>query len=355
MNRSMLSRRQLLARASAAALLSLPAPAALITTAHAATAAPFGPWQTKLFADHPLVGRILDASTKADIGLSALERRVEESALLILGEVHDNPDHHRIQAHLFTRFAEKRKRPPAAVFEMIPYDLQPKLDALRERKRITADDVFDAVDWDHSGWPSRDIYRPIMQAVLAANAPIIAAGLPRKRIKALIDRPGSAVSRQEIGILRLGPLPDELQQALERDIVKSHCDMISRETARKMSFVQRMRDALLARHLALAHAREGSAALICGNGHARKDWAVPFYIKRQRKGAYFGPQGKRLSPPDPLVIWQAEVREDARDVTDLLPEGAEPAKLADIIIITPRAKRKDQCEEFRRFMQRKRK
>ncbi len=349
-------RRQFLKRATAFGLCAVPALSAVVSacrhTVNAATA-PFGPWQSRLFADHPLVGRMFDCSKNAGIDLAELKQRIADNTLLILGETHDNPDHHRIQARLFRHFAEGRKSPPAAVFEMIPYDLQERLDTLRERKGIDADDVFDAVDWDHSGWPPRDLYRPLMQTVLALGAPIIAAGLPRTRIKALIQSPDSALSRQEIGILRLGPLPRDLQKALEKDIVKSHCDMISPQTAHRMSLVQRMRDALMARHLALAHADHGSAALVCGDGHARKDWAVPLYIRRQRTGSYFGLQRKKLPLPDPLVIWQAEIREKAKDVKDLMPEGTSPERLADIVIVTPRAKRKDQCEEFRRFLQRK--
>ncbi len=206
----------------------------------AATTTPFGPWQSPLLRDHPLVGRIVDAATGADMSRTLLEKRLRQSRLAILGEVHDNPDHHRIQARLLAAFAQGREKPPAVVFEMIPTTMQKRLDMILKLPEVDADMVFDAVRWDDSGWPSRDLYRPIMEQVLRLRAPIIAAGLPRKDIRP-VSRNGldAALSKEEQAALQLAPLPPTLLNALTREIVKSHCDMIPEDMARRMSAVQR--------------------------------------------------------------------------------------------------------------------
>ncbi len=314
----------------------------LAASVHAAPRAPFGPWQAPLLRDHPLVGSIVETATGRALSRDELHQRVRAASIVILAETHDNPDHHRIQAQLLRIFAQGRKKPPAVVFEMIDRRLQPRLDSLRELPELDADMIFDAVRWDSSGWPARALYRPLMETVATLRLPVLAAGLPREQTRAIsregLKGPLSAAERRR---LRLAPLPRALNEALVRQIVKSHCDMISEKVARRMTAVQRLRDALLAERALRGWRTRGAAAVITGTGHARKDRAVPFYLRRH-EGA-----------PRPLVIWPAEAREDARALADLVPDDATPARIADIIIITPRAQREDPCARFERFMKRR--
>ncbi len=309
--------------------------------------APFGPWQSRRDADHPLVGLMIDTRTGHRLSRGEVEKRVRKSSIVLLGEVHDNPDHHRIQAELLRAFAKGRAKPPAVVYEMIPVDRDGALKALKGAKRLSANAVFDIVDWDNSGWPSRKIYEPIMKATVEVSGVPVAGGLPRDMVRKIGRKGLSVLSRQRIGELKLGPLPTELEKRLEHDIVKSHCDMIPLSAAKAMSPVQRMRDALLAKRTVDAYRERGSAAVIAGNGHARKDRGVPFYLARS---GYLQPYGKG---PRPLVVRLVEARKEAERVEDLMPEGTKPAELADIVIVTPRTEREDPCKGFRRFLDRK--
>jgi len=313
----------------------------------ASASAPFGPWRARLLRDHPLVGAIIDARTLAPLSRQQLEKRLGKAAIVILGEVHDNPDHHRIQARLLRAFARGRDKPPRVVFEMIPLDKEGALSALKGARKLSANAVFDIVDWDDSGWPARAIYAPVMRAAVDISGLPVAAGLPRDQVRKVSKQGLAALTRMQIGQYRLGPLPPKMQKALERDIIKSHCDMIPPAAARAMAPVQRLRDALLAARLADAWQKAGSAALIAGDGHARKDRAVPYYLKRQ-KAPFMGTKARGI--PDPLVVWLAEANDKAATIRDLLPRDASPAELADIIIVTPRAEREDPCERFRKFM-----
>jgi len=332
-------------RRAAAGFLML----AISATGASAAEAPFGSWQTRLDADSPLVGRMIDTRTGRRLTRAEVEKRVRKAPIVLLGEVHDNPDHHRIQAELLRAFAKGRKKPPAVVYEMITTDRDGALEALKGAGKLSAGAVFDIVDWDNSGWPSRDVYEPVMKATVEVSGVPVAGGLPKDMVRAIGRKGLAALSRQRIGELKLGPLPPELEKRLERDIVKSHCDMIPPSAARAMSPVQRTRDALLAKRTADAFRRRGSAAVITGNGHARKDRGVPFYLARHD---YLPPHGKG---PRPLVVRLVEARGDAEKVEDLMPEGTKPADLADIVIVTPRAEREDPCKGFRRFLDRKRK
>ncbi len=318
--------------------------------ARADSKAPFGPWQAELLRNHPLVGTIADAKTLAPMSRGQVEERLGKAGIAILGEVHDNPDHHRIQALLLRAFARGRDKPPKVVFEMIPADKEGALSALKGARKLSANAVFDLVDWDNSGWPARAIYAPVMRATVEVSGLPVPAGLPREMVRKVSKQGLAALSRMQIGQYRLGPLPPKMQKALEKDIIKSHCDMIPPAAAQAMAPVQRLRDALLAARLADAWQKAGSAVLITGNGHARKDRGVPYYLKRQ-KTPFMGTKARGI--PDPLVVWLAEANDKAATIRDLLPKDAAPAELADIIIVTPRAAREDPCERFRKFMRHK--
>ncbi len=304
---------------------------------------PFGPWKSELERAHPLVGAIVDAKTLRPMSRGELEKRMRAASVVLLGEIHDNPDHHRIQAALLRAFAKGRRPAPAVLFEMIETDRRKALDALAGKKGLTADEVFDAVRWEKSGWPPRKLYMPLMRAVVALGRLPRPAGLPAEEVRAISRKGLSSLPEKMRRAMRLSPLPERLRRELEREIVKSHCDMIPLSAARAMSGVQRMRDALMARELLAGYRARGSAVLIAGGGHVRHDRAVPLYLARMG-GA-----------PRPFVVWMAEARKEARDIAGLLPENTRPADLADVIIVTPRARRKDPCEEFRRFMEKKRK
>src|SRR4051812_674712 len=53
---------------------------------------------TKLDVDHPLVGRVWDVKNATFITRDALWAKLVTADYVLLGEKHDNPDHHRLQA-----------------------------------------------------------------------------------------------------------------------------------------------------------------------------------------------------------------------------------------------------------------
>ena len=57
-------------------------------------------WQSPLHQDHPLVGQVWDVRRQQFVSMDALEAKARDAHLLLLGETHDNPDHHLLQADL---------------------------------------------------------------------------------------------------------------------------------------------------------------------------------------------------------------------------------------------------------------
>ena len=51
-------------------------------------------WQSELYTEHELVGQIWDSSLDTFISVEEVASRSLAATYLILGEKHDNPDHH---------------------------------------------------------------------------------------------------------------------------------------------------------------------------------------------------------------------------------------------------------------------
>ena len=58
------------------------------------------PWITSLDRDNPLVGRLYQPSARTFVDESTAVAALRKARFVLLGEKHDNPDHHRLQAHL---------------------------------------------------------------------------------------------------------------------------------------------------------------------------------------------------------------------------------------------------------------
>lgn len=187
--------------------------------------------------------------------------------VVILGEIHDNPQHHRTQAR-----AVAALRPSALVFEMLTLEQAAKV---TPELRADPSGLPTALDWGASGWPDFAMYHPIFTA--APGAAIYGGALPRAVVRRAMaeDLPvvfGADAARYGLDL----PLPPGVQTAREADLQSSHCDALPPEMLPGMLAAQRLRDAALARAIVQAVTETGGpVAVITGTGHARKDEGIP--------------------------------------------------------------------------------
>src|SRR4029434_10993771 len=102
----------------------LPLVLAVLVAAQGCTKAAKIEWESKAEQTHPLVGRIWDVKAGSFIGEDTLVARLVASRYVLLGERHDNPDHHVLQAKLIRAMVEAGRR-PAVGFEMLATDDAP--------------------------------------------------------------------------------------------------------------------------------------------------------------------------------------------------------------------------------------
>jgi uncharacterized iron-regulated protein len=240
-------------------------------------------WQSPLGRDHPLAGRIWDVAAGRFIDSTTLVVRLARGRFVLLGEKHDNPDHHRLQAWLLSALVTAGRR-PAVGFEMFGTDQQPAIDRHLAAAPTDAAGLAGAVNWDRTGWPDWALYQPIAEVALEAGLPLIATNLPRTMARSLRRRGLAGVEAKLVTRLGLErPLAPAIEEAMAAEIRESHCGYASDTTVEAMITVQRARDAQMAERLAAASQQDG-AVLIAGLEHARTDWGVPKYLATRLPG-----------------------------------------------------------------------
>jgi uncharacterized iron-regulated protein len=309
--------------------------ALVVALAGCATAQPPAPpWEARLGRDHPLTGRIWATGTGTFVEPHRLVARLAAARFVLLGEKHDNPDHHRLQAWLVRELLAAGRR-PAVAFEMLS-DAQ--AGALRRHLAAAptdADGLGRAVGWDASGWPDWAQYRPIAEAALRAGVPILPANIPPATARAVAR--GNLAALDPALAARYGldrPLPAGVAASLAAELRQAHCGHASEAMLAGMTTAQRARDARMAESLVADGGRDG-AVLIAGAGHVRRDRGVPAYLatreprSRVVSVAFREVQDSRLTP-----------RAHAAPFDDDLP--------FDYVWFTPRVDNEDPCDRLRR-------
>ncbi len=282
-----------------------------------------------------LVGKIWSTKAKKFVAPLEMTGELEQAKYVLLGEVHDNTNHHLIQAWIVAQIGKNS----ALVLEMVRFDQARVLQEYLESDGANAAGFGPAIDWQSSGWPQWSEYQPIVEAAIEQRMTIVAAS-PSKAVTRKIGRKGlSSISVDQQQELALDQsLSGELDEALNEEIKTSHCDLLPQSMIPAMAFVQRFRDASFARAMVDAAKREHAqkSILIAGNGHVRNDRAVPWYLSRQDKGAIIG------------SVILLEVDNATRSKDELIALDGNGQEVADYYWFTNQAEREDQCAKLRK-------
>ncbi|PZQ51196.1 MAG: hypothetical protein DI556_03215 [Rhodovulum sulfidophilum] len=213
--------------------------------------------------------------------------------IVVLGEVHDNPAHHRNQAEIVAAL-----RPAALVFEMVPQDDEEKVNALRasgaSREAIEA-----ALEWEESGWPDFGLYWPILAA--APRAQVFGAQQPSAEVRrAVLEGAAGAFGPDAANYGLDQPLPPAEQRLREAEQRRAHCDALPDEMLAGMVEAQRFRDAGLADAAIWARTMTGGGqvVVITGSGHADKLRGMPALVNYAQPGLRIVTLGQFEDDPD---------------------------------------------------------
>lgn len=198
--------------------------------------------------------------------------------VVIIGEVHDNPDHHARQAEIVGALG-----PKAVVWEMVTLDAAEGIAGIDVSN---AGALALALNWGESGWPSFDMYFPIFAA--SGSARHYGGQVPRRDAFAAAGTGVVAAFGAPAADYGLtDALPAGEQAAREADQMAAHCDAMPVDKLPILVDIQRLRDAALARQVVAALGDAGGKArgpvvVITGNGHARRDRGIAIYLAQIR-------------------------------------------------------------------------
>jgi uncharacterized iron-regulated protein len=300
------------------------------------------PWESPLGRDHPLVGRIWNVTAARFSDPTMLVSRLADARFMLLGEKHDNPDHHRLQAWVLQQLIDAGRQ-PAVAFEMFTLDDAPAIARYVAARPKDAAGLGQAIDWQHRGWPDWALYQPIADIALRQGLTLVASNLPPATARDISSRGLGALDISQITRLGLDrALSPDTRAAMLEEIRQAHCGYTSDTTAEAMVAVQRARDAQMAERLAAAGKHDG-AALIAGAGHVRHDYGVPAYLRAHAPGATV------------MSLAFLEVSAQGLEATAYAGRFHGTTLPFDYVWFTPRVDDEDPCQKFEEQLKKLRK
>ncbi|MDY0329291.1 MAG: ChaN family lipoprotein [Thiomonas sp.] len=283
--------------------------------AQAATLPPLPRYTQPVRAHSPLVGRILQGGQQF-ITPQQLLSNCAQVALCLLGEQHDHPDHHAVQAWIITALAQRGKL-AAVALEMA--DAGRRYDGPRAAPEAV---VRERLHWNEAGWPWAMYAAPVMAAV-RAGVPVAGVNLPRADMRAAM--------RQSLWDASVSPA---VRQRILDDVAESHCGLLPASQLPAMVRVQLARDDSMAAH-GLALMRPGkTVVLLTGSFHADRNLGVALHLAAHVEQT---PPGV----PRPLKVFSLLLQGLAPDTQAELAAGY------DAVWFTPGTPPIDHCAQLR--------
>ncbi len=284
-------------------------------------------FQSTLLTDHHLIGKIWSSRSQSFIDLEEFLSYSGNASYLLLGEKHDNPDHHTLQLYILNYFLEREKISNVSL-EMMKSEDQARLNFLQRSSSQNSINTNLAslnveLDWEDEGW-SWEFYGPLIQAALQGGVPLSAGNLTTETMQQVYGNPNILD-----GALQF---ENHIVDKLNQDIDESHCGLLPESQFPSMVRVQRARDISLASSLHFPSA-EKLSVLIAGNYHIRQDLGVPNYLMGQN------PQLERQQI---VAISFMEVSEGSNDPSEYLQQFSDVAAF-DFIWFTPAVSNEDYC------------
>ncbi|MDG2286606.1 MAG: ChaN family lipoprotein [Alphaproteobacteria bacterium] len=278
-------------------------------------------------------GLIWDVQTRAPITRETLDARIAAARFILLGEKHDNADHHRLQGDVLKSLISAGRR-PALAWEMLPRSRQSRIDTFLATGEEDPTAFGLAVGWKDLGWGDWSLFQPIAEAALAGHLPQRAAGLDRDNLKA-VGQAGLDALPSDLSARRpKGPaLTPDQEKIIEDAVFDGHCGYVPRAHLGPMIQVQVARDLAMADALARS-AKPDGAVLITGSQHVRRDAGVPVHLTRMVPGASI------------LTIRFVETERDAETSEPQDDEALAGTGAHDILWFTEPGPDKDYCADL---------
>ena len=212
---------------------------------------------------------IVDLHSGQKLTPQQLLAKLGDRPRVIVGEKHDNLQHHQIEQWLVESLPRQRTQ-GSVLMEMITPSQQDKVnvvkDQLKQGKTLTGQQITEQTAWQ-KGW-TWELYSGVTTAALAGSYPLLSANLDRSEIKKFYEHPLAVT-----GALSTQP---SVREAIAKTIEESHGGKLEPKQAKAMLAIQQQRDRRMAESLLAAPT---PALLIVGGYHANRALGVPLHVE----------------------------------------------------------------------------
>jgi uncharacterized iron-regulated protein len=230
------------------------------------TLPPLPSWQSPEGREHAELGVIRDLNNGQALTPQQLVLRLAGATRVLVGEQHDNPDHHALQLWLLQALGDQRPQ-GSLLLEMLGPDQQGRVDSVQRdvRKGQSPANLPAALGWQ-KGWDWA-LYGPVMRFALMQPYPVLSANLAPVEVGAIYhQRSVLSGTHSTTGFVR---------STLLAQVRESHCGMLPEDALPAMLAVQQQRDRRMAQRVMDAPA---PALLFAGSYHVRKDLGIPLHM-----------------------------------------------------------------------------
>jgi uncharacterized iron-regulated protein len=134
--------------------------------------------------------RVYDTAHKAFVDFEVMLASAAEADVIFVGEMHDDPNTHRLEAAILDGL-QRRKKTPVVSLEMFERDVQGAIDAYLAGRFGEEEALKSARPWPRYATD----YRPLVERAKAHGWPVIASNVPR-RIAQAVAKSGREVIEQ---------------------------------------------------------------------------------------------------------------------------------------------------------------
>jgi len=253
---------------------------------------PLPAWQSSEGLTHAELGHIINLASGQAISPEQLVQRLAGTPRVLVGEKHDNPDHHALQLWLLRALQGQRVQ-GSLLLEMLQPEQQALVDKVQGQPLPA--DLPKALAWQE-GWDWQ-LYGPIVREALQQRVPLLAANLSPGEMRQAYRQPASLTGERSNA--------PAVKAALLEQVRAGHCGMLPENQLPAMLAVQQQRDRRMAERLLSA---PQPALLFAGAYHVRKDLGIPLHLadlgaSGESKVLLLAEVGEQVEPGEADYVW----------------------------------------------------
>ena len=284
-------------------------------------------WLAPLLQNHLLVGKIYSFEQQQFINEAGLLSELQKTPFVLIGEKHDNSDHHRLEKKILTSLISKQHT--NVVFEMLTDQQQPLINTLTSSD--TLEQMQQKLEWNDKGWPWED-YGPLINVAVQHNAIITAGNISKSIVHKLYQHQNADQQLSTSRFDTIKSIPESVKEVTLNQVYESHCASMPKDKLIPMVDIQLARDASMANAMivgASANKEPLPSILIAGGFHTQKNMGVPLHLSQ-------------LTDQPLKTVLLVEVIDNR-----LLPEEYATSLQADYLWFTPKQSDIDYCASLR--------